>query len=81
MTAYKPEKYAFMADEAVNEVLKGKIDYTLKYYMKYLDEVKLKAQFLTQEGWLFIFCYISSYLLVLGKLSFFYVILDQILTF
>jgi len=49
LTAYKPEKYAFMADEAVNEVLKGKIDYTLKYYMKYLDEVKLKAQFLTQE--------------------------------
>ncbi|XP_066917325.1 uncharacterized protein [Clytia hemisphaerica] len=44
LTAYKPEKYAFMADEAVQSVLSGKIDYTLKYYLKFLDEVRLKAK-------------------------------------
>ena len=40
-----------MADEAVNEVLNGKIDYTLKHYLKFLEEVRLKAEYLTKIGY------------------------------
>jgi len=38
-----------MADEAVNGVLSGKIDYTLKYYLKYLEEIKSKAKLLSSD--------------------------------
>ena len=40
-----------MADEAVQGVLTGKIDYTLKYYLKFLEEVQLKAKQLSEKGW------------------------------
>lgn len=50
LTAYKPERYCFMADEAVASVIPGKIDYTLKYYLQYLKEVMKKSKQLSALG-------------------------------
>lgn len=49
LTAYCPEKYAFMADEAVSSVLSGKIDYTMKYYLTFLDKITKKAKELSKK--------------------------------
>jgi len=44
LTAVYPADFAFMADESVQSVLSGKIDYTMKYYLQYLKELKRKAK-------------------------------------
>lgn len=49
LTAYDPESYAFMADEAVSAILPGKIEYTLKYYLKYMDEVLKTSKSLSEK--------------------------------
>ena len=48
MTCLCPEKYAFMADESVQSLLSGKIDYTLKYYLLYLEKIRLRAKELSK---------------------------------
>jgi len=48
LAAFSPEKYCFMADESVASVLPGKINYTLKYYLEYLDRVCEKGEELTK---------------------------------
>ena len=49
LTALCPEKYCFMADESVAAVLPGKINYTAKYYLEYLECVREKSEELTQK--------------------------------
>ena len=44
MTYFCPEKYAVMADESVQSLLSGKIDYTLKYYLLHLEKIHLRKE-------------------------------------
>ena len=48
MTCFCPEKYAVMADESVQSLLSGKIDYTLKYYLLYLKKIRLREKELSK---------------------------------
>merc|ERR1712025_906203 len=50
LTAFSPETFCFMADEAVNCVLSGKINYNMKYYLEYLRQVSEKAVELSEHG-------------------------------
>lgn len=50
LRAYDPVKYCFMADESVMSCMPGKVEYTLKYYLKYLECVCEKAEELSGAG-------------------------------
>ncbi|XP_047143966.1 uncharacterized protein LOC124817662 isoform X1 [Hydra vulgaris] len=47
LTAFSPERFGFMSDESVKEVLPGKIKYTFNYYQTYLEKISEKANDLT----------------------------------
>lgn len=44
LAVYSPESFAFMADEAVQSLMSGKIDYNAKYYLRYLDSVQKRVK-------------------------------------
>ena len=50
MCAANPEKFAFMADEAMASIPSFKVDYTLSHYQKFLKILTEKAVLLNKKG-------------------------------